>query len=150
MLSRDNLEYARQLVEANRDDYPYYVIVTNTNISDNYDYQSPSFKVYLSKSKINANGRYTFTIPNNSYCYSVISSNASRQYHSERVSVSNYSGILSVPTYEFCYTNAEFSGNTVQPDVLADNNVTQSHFDGVSLIMLAVLLSSVVFKIVRG
>lgn len=150
MLSRDNLEYAKQLVEANRGDYPYYVIVTNTNVSDNYDYQSPAFKVYLSKSKITANGRYTFTLPNNSLCYSVISSNASRQYRNERVSVSNYSGTLSVPTYEFCYTNAEFSGNTVQPDALANNNVTQSHFDGVSLIMIAVLLGSVVFKIVRG
>lgn len=151
MLNRDNYEYAKQLVESNYKQYPYYICVTNTNISDSYDYQSPAFKIYFSRKPITANGRYTFSFQDNALCYSVISNNASKQYHSERVSVTQYnSNTLSVNNYEFCYSNAEFKTNSIQPDLLATSSVTEGHFDGVSLILLVILLGSVVVKLIRG
>ena len=151
MLSRDNYEYAKQLIESNRGEYPYYILSTNSNISDSYDYQSPAFKIYFSDKPITANGRYSFSFQGNTLVYSVISSNASKQYHSERVKISTYNSTsLTVNEYEFVYTNAEFKTGSIQPDILATSSVAQSHFDSVSLILLVVLLSSVVFRILRG
>lgn len=151
MLSRDNYEYAKQLIESNRGEYPYYILSTNTNISDSYDYQAATFKIYFSDKPITANGRYSFSFQGDVVVYSVISSNASKQYHSERVQISSYNSTsLTVNNYEFVYTNAEFKTGSIQPDVLATASVAQSHFDSVSIILLVVLLSSVVFRILRG
>ena len=150
MISRDNLEYAKTLIESNRKEYPYYIFITNTNISDNYSYESPTYKIYFSRKPILANGRYSFTIQDTALCYSVVTSNASKQYHSERVKVNSFSGELNVNEYEFCYTNAQFKTNSIQPDLLASSSVSQSHFDGVSLILLVILLSTVVFRLIRG
>lgn len=151
MLSRDNYEYAKQLIESNRGEYPYYILSTNTNISDNYDNQAPAFKIYFSDKPITANGRYSFSFQGNTLVYSVISYNASNKYHSERVQVSQFNrNTLTVNEYEYVYTNAEFKTGSIQPDILATSAVAQSHFDSVSIILLVVLLSSVVFRILRG
>ncbi len=82
--------------------------------------------------------------------YSVVGSNANSNYHSARVTATVTSGKLNINDYEFVYTNAESSTATIQPDILADTAVTQSHFDGVSLVLLIVVLASVVVKLIRG
>lgn len=149
MWSTANENYVKFLVESNRKEYPYYIAHTCTywNVSGSSAY--PSFKVYFSKEPITASGLYSYVLPSNTVVYSVISGNANSNYHDARVTTNVTSGNLRLDNYEFVYTNAEFSGSTIQPDILATTQVTQSHFDGVSLILLVVLLVSAVVRFIR-
>lgn len=150
MWSEINNEYVKSLIISNRGEYPYYVAHTCTYWGSYSTADKPSFKVYFSKEPITANGRYSYVFADSVVCYSVISSNASSNYNSERVSTSTVNGTVTIDDYEFIYTNAEFNGETLQPDITASLGVQQSHFDGVSLILLVVLLGSVVFRLIRG
>lgn len=149
MWSDSYKEYVKSLVESNRGEYPYYVAHTCTYWSYDSSADMPSFKVYFSKDPITATDIYTYILSDNSMVYSVIGSNASRNYSDQRVTTSSYSGTLVINDYEFIYSNAEYSTRSIQPDILATTNVTQSHFDGVSLIILAVLLGTIVSRLVR-
>lgn len=149
MWSDSYRDYVKQLVISNRNEYPYYIAHTCTywGVSSSASY--PAFKVYFSKEPITANGLYSYVCPTDTVVYSVIGSNANSNYHTSRVSTSKYSGALNIDNYEFVYTNAEFTGATVQPDVLASTDIQQSHFDGVSLILLVILLGTLVAKLVK-
>lgn len=149
MWSDSYRDYVKQLVITNRDEYPYYIAHTCTywGISNSYSY--PSFKVYLSKKPITANGLYNYVLPSDTLVYSVIGGNANGNYHSDRVTTTVTKGNLAIDEYEFVYSNAEYTTATVQPDILASTDVSQSHFDGVSLVILIVLLASIVFKFIR-
>lgn len=149
MWSDSYRDYVKQLAESNRGEYPYYIAHTCTYWGVNNSSAYPSFKVYFSKEPITATDLYTYVLPSNSLVYSVIGGSANNNYHSQRVSTSQYSGRLVVDDYEFIYSNAEYNTNAVQPDILSTVNVSQAHFDGVSLILLIVLLTSVVVKLIR-
>lgn len=149
MWSDSYKEYVKSLVESNRGEYPYYVAHTCTYWGYDSFADMPSFKVYFSKDPITATDIYTYILSDNSMVYSVIGSNASRNYSDQRVTTSSYSGTLVINDYEFIYSNAEYITRSIQPDILATTNVTQSHFDGVSLIILAVLLGTIVARLVR-
>lgn len=149
MWSDSNRDYVKQLVETMHKEYPYYVAHTCTywGISNSAAY--PTFKVYFSKEPIEATGLCSYQLPAKSIVYNIRAGNANSNYQDERVTVYSAGGTLSINDYEFIYTNAEFTGSTVQPDILATSDVTQSHFDGVSLILLSVLLGAVVVKLIR-
>ena len=149
MWSDSYKEYVKSLVESNRGEYPYYVAHTCTYWGVSNSSSLPSFKVYFSKDPITATDIYTYVLSDNSMVYSVVGGNATSNYHNQRVTISSYSGTLVINDYEFIYSNAEYSTRSIQPDILATTNVTQSHFDGVSLIILAVLLGTIVSRLVR-
>lgn len=149
MWSDSNRDYVKSLIETNRGEYPYYIAHTCTYWGINNSSSLPSFKVYFSKEPIRASGLYTYVLPSDTLVYSVVSGNANSNYHNVRVSVSRASGSFSVDSYEFIYTNAETAAETVQPDLLATSSVRQSHFDGVSLIILVILLASIFVKLIR-
>lgn len=149
MWSDSNRDYVEQLVQTMHKEYPYYVAHTCTywGISNSAAY--PSFKVYFSKEPIQATGLYTYELPAGSVVYNIRAGNANSNYNDERVTIYSASGNLSIEDYEFIYTNAESEAITLQPDILATSDVTQSHFDGVSLILLAVLIGTVVARLIK-
>lgn len=149
MWSDTNNKYVEQLVKSNYKDYPFYVAHTCTYWGTSGTYNRPSFKVYFSKEPITANGRYSYVFKDTYVCYSVIAGNASSNYNGSRVSISQGTGTVVIDDYEFIYSNAEFTGETIQPDIMASTDVQQSHFDGVSLILLTVLLATVVARLIR-
>lgn len=142
--------YVKQLVISNRGEYPYYLAVTNTNIGIGSNYDSPAFYVYFSKEPIKATGLYNYVLPSDSIRYTVIGANANSNYHSQRVTTSAFSGNLAVNNYEFVYTNAEFTGNTIQPDILATNNVKEGTFQGFCWLLFVLLLGCIVVRLVRN
>lgn len=150
MWSEVNKEYVKELVISNRNEYPYYLAVTSTNYSSYSDYNHASFKVYFSKKPIKADGLYNYVFEDSAVVYSVISNNASSNSLDPRVQTTSYRGNLAINKYEFVYTNAEFKTESIQPDILSTNLVSQSHFDGVSLILICIFLSMIVAKIVKG
>ena len=149
MWSDSNRDYVKQLVETMHKEYPYYLAHTCTywGLSNSQSY--PTFKVYFSKEPITVIDLYTYQLPSDSVVYNVRSGNANSNYNDERITIYQAGGRVKIEDYEFIYTNAESETVTVQPDILATTNVTQSHFDGVSLIMLVILLSAVVAKIIK-
>lgn len=149
MWSEVNNKYVEQLVISNRGEYPYYVAHTCTYWGVSSTANRPSFKVYFSKEPITANGLYSYVFTDTYVCYSVISSNANINYNDNRVSTSTGTGTVIIDDYEFVYSNAEYSGETIQPDITATNGVQQSHFDAVGLILLTVLLATVVTRLIR-
>ena len=150
MWSTTNYDYAKSLVLSNKAEYPYYIAVTNTNVSNNYVNDPIQFYVYLSKKPISASSRYNFSIPSGSVCYSVRSGSASSNYHSERVVSSSVSRTLTVDNYEFVYTNAEFESSTIQPDFLTTETVSSNTFNGVFIALFIVLLSVLFFRLIRS
>lgn len=149
MWSDSYRDYVKQLVISNREEYPYYIAHTCTYWGGT-SYDQPNFKVYFSKEPITATSLYSYTLAADSICYSVIGSNGNTNYHSARTTVSNVSGNVTVNNYEFIYSNAEYSTNSIQPDILATNNVTRVDYQGISAIIITVLLGVIVFNMFRG
>lgn len=143
--------YVKQLVLSNKNEYPYYIAHTCTYWNTTNSSALPAFKVYFSKEPISATGEYTYVFKGDTVCYSVVGGNATNNYHNERVQISNVNNNnLYINDYEFIYTNAEFSSYSVHPDVMATSNVTSSHFDGVSLILIVILLVAQLVRFLRG
>lgn len=150
MWSDSYRDYVASMVKSNRGEYPYYIAHTCTYWGISNSGSLPAFKIYFSKEPITASSLYNYVLPSDTLVYSVVGSNANSNYHSARVTATVTSGKLNINDYEFVYTNAESSTATIQPDILADTAVTRSHFDGVSLVLLIVVLASVVVKLIRG
>lgn len=149
MWSAINSEYVKQLVLSNQDEYPYYMAHTVTNLGTGSNSNTVTFKVYFSKEPITASGLYNYVLPSDSVLYSVCANTASSNYYNARVSTSAAGGNVAVNSYEFIYTNAEFSGNSIQPDITATAAVTQSHFDGFGVLLACILLSTVFYRLIR-
>ena len=152
MFSEVQREWIAHFVKSNFKDYPYYIAYTNTNFNQtsSNDY---NFYIIISKDKITANSRYSYTLQNlsNCICLGVRSSNASYNYHNERVVNQSLSSTnISIDNYEFVYTNAEFQTYSMQPNVLQETYVTESTFNGVSIALFIVLLSVLLFKFIGG
>lgn len=150
MWSDSNRDYVNQLVESNREEYPYYIAHTCTYWNITNSAALPTFKVYFSKDPITATDIYNYTLSENSMVYNVIAGNASNNYHSQRVTTSSFSGNLKIDNYEFVYSNAEYSTRTIQPDITSTNTITRAEYQGVNLILIAILLGIIVYKLIRG
>lgn len=150
MWSDSYRDYVASMVKSNRGEYPYYIAHTCTYWNVSSSSSLPAFKIYFSKEPITASSLYNYVLPSDTLVYSVVGGNANNNYHNARVTATVTSGNLKIDDFEFVYTNAESTIATIQPDILADINVTQSHFDGVSLVLLIVVLASVVVKLIRG
>ena len=151
MWSDINTNYVKDLVLSNRNEYPYYMAQTVTTVgTSGSNYNAVTIKVYFSKEPITSTNGYTYKLPAGSICYSIIGANGSNYSQNQRVTVSNVSGNITVAQYEFIYTNADMQTYTMHPDVTATNAVTQSHFDGASILILILLLANFTIRIFKS
>ena len=150
MWSDINTNYVKDLVLSNRSEYPYYMAQTVSHIGSGSNYNTVTIKVYFSKEPITSSNGYTYKLPAGSICYSIIGSNGSNYSQNQRVTVSNVSGNITVEKYEFIYKKAETQTYTIHPDVTKTNAVTQSRFDGVSILILILLLANFTIRIFKS
>ena len=115
MFSDAQQGYIASLVASMRDEYPYYIAYSDFRYGD---YENASIYVIFSKEKIISRGLYSYEVSSgikyslNTYNYSSYNNNTART-----LVTSFNGGVVTVPIYEFIYTNAEFSGSSVQPDI---------------------------------
>lgn len=134
-----------------RQGYRYYLAYTNTDTSSSWNSSSEvDLYIIFSSEKITGNSQYLYSVPEGSVRYSVRSSNYSsgtNAVNSERLVTESYSGTVTVQAYEHIYTNAEFSGYSVQPDILYSAQGGYL-YEGVisAAILFAVLILFIVFR----
>lgn len=114
--------------------YKYYVVYTNSLYSGSYYSSSaPDLYFVFSKDRITGKTGYTYTFEGDCIFVSVRSGNyssSSSANNSDRLTVEGYTDrTLTVDSYEHIYTNAEFTGTTLQPNIYLNsrglNNVLQ-------------------------
>lgn len=128
--------------------YSYYVAYTNT-FTDNFNRYEPDLYLIFSKDKITANSAYTYTAPQGSILYVLRTSNystSSNAVNTSRVTSQSYSGTFTVDAYEHIYSNAEFAGNTIQPDILSKGVKQNEILNAQSIVVLAFFLFIVFWK----
>ena len=115
MFSDAQQGYIAALVANMRDEYPYYIAYSDFRYGD---YENASIYVIFSKEKITSRGLYSYEVPAG-VKYALITNNySSYNANSARTVVNSFSGgVVNVPAYEFVYTNADFTGSSVQPDI---------------------------------
>lgn len=115
MFSDAQLGYIASLVASMRDEYPYYIAYSDFRYGS---YENASIYVIFSKEKIISRGLYSYEV-STGVKYSLITNNySSYNNNTARTLVTSFNGgVITVPIYEFIYTNAEFSGSSVQPDI---------------------------------
>ena len=139
-----------------KDGYKYYVVYSDTVSNSGYYYSAnPDLYAVFSKKPITAKNGYTYSIQDDSILVSLRTGNYSSNsnaVNSSRVVVTDYAaGTLTVAQYEHIYTNAEFTGHTLQPDYyLASGGETNVQIESISFILLIVcaflILSRLWFK----
>lgn len=145
MFSATELEWVKALIETMRGKgYRYYVAQTVTESNNDTD-----VIVVFSKSPIVGNSLYSYTVTDG-VRYS-LDSNGYSSYSGggARTKVDAYSGTISVSNTEFVYTNAEFSGSTVQPDIRTTGGVTGEGIQTGVIVLTIVLLVTILFRIFR-
>lgn len=149
MISSDVLKFCESLVNCD-DGYDYYLIYSNNDWNTSYYGQTVAAYVVRSKDPITAQGRYSYSCSGDYVMYSVISANASERYHNERVTVTTGSDrVFNIDEWEYVYTNAEWEGASLQPDLKADNGVSHADFTAVSIILCVVLFTTLLLRILR-
>jgi hypothetical protein len=115
MFSDAQQGYIAALVANMRDEYPYYIAYSDFR---NGNYESASIYVIFTKEKITARGLYSYEIASG-VKYALITSNySSYNTNTARTVVNSFNGgVVTIPIYEFIYTNAEFASSSVQPDI---------------------------------
>jgi hypothetical protein len=139
MLTAVEMEYVRALVETMRGKgYKHYVCNTVTETGNVRDIQ-----LVFSTEPVTANSLNSFVVVGGVRYLVDSSGYAAAQGGHNRVAVSAYSGTLVVPDYEFIYTDAEFSGTSVQPDLRqlggSENETGQAVFLLVALLFLTLV-----------
>lgn len=121
MFSTTQLDVMRPLISDMRDQgYLYYVAHQNqlSGVTNDYD-----VIIYFSKDEIVATDMYTYTVPKDSFKYSLRTGNASSNYTSQRISISkvNNQTAISIAAYQHISTNATFSTQGyIQPDLFLE------------------------------
>ena len=115
MFSDAQQGYIASLVASMRDEYPYYIAYSDFRYGN---YENASIYVIFSKEKIKSRGLYSYEV-SSGIKYSLITNNySSYNTNTARTVVTSFNGgVVTVPVYEFVYTNAEFSTSSVQPDI---------------------------------
>lgn len=144
----DIIEY---LVPTMRNEgYSYYVAYSNTDTSSSSYYRrEPDLYFVFSKEKITASSAYNYAVPKGSVRYICRSNDYSSSNYADnsaRIKSESFSGNLSIEPYEHIYTNAEFSSQTVQPDILKGEQPTNEYLQGIGIILSAFLLFTVFWK----
>ena len=124
--------------------YKYYVAYTNTNVNNSWvSAAQPDIYIVASTDEITATTSYRYSVPSGSVRYSVRTANYSTNnnaVNTDRVTSAAYSGTLTVSAYEHIYTNAVFSGTTLQPDILGGEQYAETAYIQAGNFVLSVLL----------
>ena len=126
-----------------KEGYTYYVAYTYTNTSSwSDDSNQPDLYLVFSREEITASSAYRFSVPAGSVRYICRSDNYSRyddSVNSPRIASELFSGLLSINVYEHVFTNASFSGSTLQPDILKGERTQGEYFSGIGIVLVAFL-----------
>ena len=155
MFSTNQIEYVKTLLPtyANQG-YKYYIAYTN-NDNTNYYSTNPDLYVIFSKDKITASDGYNYSVnPEETVIISIRTGNYSSSTsadNSERVLVNQYvNETLFIDEWEHIYTNAEFTGHTLQPDYnLISGGETNVRLEAITFVLLVSLLITVGSKLFR-
>lgn len=150
MFSTNQIEIVETLVPTMMSKgYSHYVAYTNTNTS-NWTNNEPDLYFIFSNEEITANSAYSFNIPSGSVRCVVRSGNYSSSnsaVNTQRIVSEEYTTTtLTVDVYEHIYTNAEFQGVTIQPDILQEGRVNTLYDQGNMFILAALLIFLVIAK----
>ena len=154
MFSTNQTEYVKTLLPTYAEQgYKYYIAYTN---SDNITYYStnPDLYIIFSQDKITASDGYNYTIPEESLIISIRTGNyssSSSANNDERVLVNQYvNETLFIDEWEHIYTNAEFTGHTLQPDYnLISGGETNVRLEAITFVLLVSVFITVFSKFFR-
>lgn len=131
--------------------YYFYVAYTNTTVNTGYNSPAqPDIYVVFSAEEITSTSAYSYNVPSGSVRYTIRSANYSTSTSAvniDRLTVTNFSGNLSVNVYEHVYTNAVASASqtVIQPDILKEGSVNHE-YSAVSTFLLGSLLFYLVIR----
>lgn len=146
MFSAQELEWIEALIETMRGKgYKYYVAHTVTENNNDAD-----AVVVFSKEPVVGNGLYSFTV-SEGVRYTLDSSGySSYQGGGARTAVDAYSGRLNVADTEFVYTNAQYAGSTLQPDIRMTGGVAYESTQTATILVAMLLLFVVFYRLFGG
>lgn len=149
MFNTAQIEYVKSLVPTMRKSgYDYYIAYTDTV----RDSSNPvDLYILFSKDEITANSLYSYSVPAGSVTYRVITNNASFSSSSNkdsRVNVSAFTGnSLNIDSFEHVYSNAKYSGYSLQPDITKGNEVqVNATLQACSIVIAGALLFNIIFS----
>lgn len=143
MFSAQELEWIKALIETMRQKgYNNYVAHTITENNNDID-----VAIYFSQQPITGNSLYNFTITGG--LKYTLDSNGYNSYGSNeaRTKVSNYSGDIDVSRTEFVYTNAEYTGTSIQPDIRYSGGVLSETSQASFYLLTLCFLVAVVLRV---
>ena len=146
MFSTNQINYIESFLPTYaQEDYTHYVAYTDSTNTSGYYQTDPDLYIVFSKSEITASDGYTYTVPEGAVQLCIRTGNylsSTNANNSDRVVVRDFTGTtLSIDEFEHIYTNATFSGYTVQPDInLINGGETNVRLEAISYIMLVVVI----------
>lgn len=134
-----------------KDGYKYYVVYTNSLYSGSYyGSTNPDLYFVLSKKSIKAKNGYSYTLESDSIfvsCRTVNYSSSNSANNGNRITVEDYTGnTLNIESYEHIYTNAEFSGVSLQPDIYLSSRGLNNAYQQVISFSLLFIFAFVLLK----
>lgn len=157
MFSTNQLEYVKSLLPTYaKAGYKYYVAYTNTNTGGGYfdSTTNPDLYVIFSKKSISAENAYSFITQDASILVTVRCGNyssGSSAVNTDRIVVTDFNNkTVHIDKYEHIYTNAEFSGKTLQPDYyLISGGKTNVGLESICFVLLVTLILSLFRSLFR-
>ena len=102
--------------------YKNYVVYSNSHYKEgDFTTYQPDLYFIFSKDKISASSAYSYNVAADSVSYACRTVNYSSSSHAnntDRITAKPFSGVLNIEPYEHIYSNAEYSGHTIQPDIM--------------------------------
>lgn len=145
MFSTNQINYIQSFLPTYaQQGYKSYIAYTDSINTSSYFQTDPDLYIVFSKSEITAADGYTYTVPDDSVQLCIRTGNyssSSSANNSDRVVVRDFTGTkLSIDEYEHIYTNATFTGYTVQPDInLINGGETNVRIEAISYILIFVI-----------
>ena len=144
MFSTNQINYIQSFLPTYaQQGYKSYIAYTDSTNTSSYYQTKPDLYIIFSKSVITASDGYSYNVPEDSLRLSIRTGNyssSSTANNSDRVVVEPYSGHLSLDEFEHVYTNATFTGYTVQPDInLINGGETNVRIEAISHILIFVI-----------
>ncbi len=134
--------------------YKSYVAYTNSLYKEGfYDSYDPDLFIVFSKEEITANSAYSYQVPPDSVLYSCRTVNYSSSSHavnSERIVSKPFTGQLDINVYEHIFSNVEYSGTTIQPDILRGERANNENYMQATVFLLSVFLIFTVLWTIFG
>lgn len=144
MFSTNQINYIQSFLPTYaQQGYKSYIAYTDSTNTSSYFPTEPDLYIIFSKSVITASDGYSYNVPEDSLRLSIRTGNyssSSTANNSDRVVVEPYNGHLSLDEFEHVYTNATFTGYTVQPDInLINGGETNVRIEAISHILIFVI-----------